>query len=202
MEKSAVDLSKHDRLPPEEITIGSRQTVDVVEIDGVRGKLVWRNGPAMFMPLHGYDTIAYRVRADEGGASSTEGSWRRVWFGGGPELRAKLIERGENHARFFSSAFGDGWMVTEPKLYMRFETMDGVVRVRFEMVAAGVGRPDYYQKMIRSKSRMPEMKDPDEKNWLTYVSRSGDMFAFRRGGTPPEPETEHTAHPEQLDLKL
>lgn len=188
------DRSRLEQLAEADCAIGSRQTVDVVEIPGLgRGRLVWKHGPAFFLlngpspELPEVGAIGYRVaRVSLGGASVTEGSWNRVWLPGHHEMRAKLIEQGEDHGRWFSPLFGDGWLITEKLRYWyRFEDLDGVVRLRFNMSALGMGRPAYYDKMVRARTRMPKMTDPDEENWSTFVTTDGERYTFRRGGTPP-----------------
>lgn len=193
MEQSETNPSRLDRIEGNDLSIGNRQTVDTVEFEGLgRGRLVWDNGPAMFIPDAAYGTYGYRIaRADLGGYTKGVGSWRRVYpRRGEPALRVKLIEHGESHSRWFSPVFGDGWLVFESGAHhVRFETLEGERRLRFSLSAAGVGRPDYYQKMVRSRSSsMPKMTDPDENNWNTYVSSTGEMFTFRRGGPPPAKE--------------
>lgn len=178
----------------------SRQTEDIVELklpgtdSPARGTLRWDNGPATFTP-DGQDTIELRG-ADSGGASSKpKRSWRTVRFTAGqPTVEADIIKAGEEHQRWFSPIFGDGWLVWETRegpggLWARFETLDDVLAVRFEMVKMTQGRPAYAAKLNRNHTKMPLLDDPDELNWATYEARDGSVFTFRREGPPPPPGT-------------
>lgn len=174
-----------------ELVPGPRQTITVVDLPGHgRGRLVWRNGPAFFMPDEGDPFPVYR--ADSGGARKVSEnksfSWERVQITrDGPVLEAETLEPGEHHDRHYSTIFGDGWLVWErgPGWWHRFETLDGEVKVRFKMLSLSVGRPTYAKKMERSHSRMPAIDDPDEMNWSTYSTDDGSVLAFRREGPPP-----------------
>ncbi len=179
------------RLEVVEATIGPRQTVDIVIVPGLgRGRLVFDHGPKLF--ICDEPPVAYRVeRLGSSGSSNVSGSWHEVVFPGQPKITAKQLTHGTRHDRYYSTILGDGWLVTEakgevPGYWYRFESMEGEVKLRFNMIALGVGRPDYYEKMSRARTRMPKMDDPDEENWTTFVTTSGERFAFRRKGPPPE----------------
>jgi hypothetical protein len=178
----------------------SRQTEDIVEllIPGadrrVRGKLVWRNGPAVFTPEGLLPIELHEVQL--GGASSEpKRSWRRVRFLPGQAfVDADIIQAGDDHSRWFSPLFGDGWLVFEASvpgkgIGIRFETLDDVLKVRFHLLSICVGRPAYATKMDRSHTRMPAIDDPDEMNWSTLKAEDGSVFTFRRHGPPPPPGT-------------
>ncbi len=194
-------MTEVDRSRLEQIydaVIGPRQTVDVVEVPGVgRGRIVSANGPTFFLldgplPLHpDVGAIAYRVeRLDGEGSGVTDGTWKGIRFPGQLTVKAKSIARGDRHDRYYSTIFGDGWLISEatgktPGYWYRFESKEGEVKLRFSMIALGVGRPAYYDKMMRAQTKMPKMDDPDEDNWTTFVAVGGERFAFRRKGPPP-----------------
>lgn len=184
-------------------TPGARQTVDRVEWKGVGvGTLVWKNGPVFFLPEDGGDAIHLK-RADHGGSSSDpKRSWQRIWTVDGRMFEVDLIERGEEHSRWFSPLFGDGWLVFEagPGFIHRFEDDAGNVKLRFEVIELCVGRPPYRDRMQRSSTRMPKIDDPDEMNWSTYRTRDGSTFAFRRGGPPPPEGTFIPVKPDTYSL--
>ena len=167
---------------------GPRQTVDlVVWPERGQGRLIWKNGPAFFVPDDG-GPVVHLKKADHGGSSSNpKRSWQRAWTLDGRMVEVDLVERGESHNRRYSPLFGDGWLITErgPGYWERFEDDAGNVKVRFEMVELCVGRPPTRHKMQRSTTRMPKIDDPDEMNWSTYRTKDGTMLAFRRGGPPP-----------------
>lgn len=173
---------------------GPRQTVDVVSLPGFgRGRLIWRNGPSAFVSDEGAVTPLRSV--SPGGASTKpKRSWRRVTFLDGRGGEADLESYGENHSRWFSPLFGDGWLVVEASngsrdIFYRFEDLGGNLRVRFPLRSICVGRPEYAGKVGRSGSRMPKIDDPDEMNWSTVTSMDGSVFSFRREGPPPAPGT-------------
>jgi hypothetical protein len=167
---------------------GPRQTIDIVRwpLHG-EGRLVWGNGPAFFIPDSGEPAIDL-VRADWGGTTSDPPrSYQRVWpVAGSPAIEVDL-RHGDNHSRWFSPLFGDGWLVTEagPGHWMRFEDLNDQIKLRFEMRGICVGRPEYAEKMARSPIKTPPVDDPDEMNWSTFRARDGSIFTFRRGGPPP-----------------
>lgn len=173
---------------------GPRQTVDRVVMPKLGpGRLVWRNGPALFFPDSG-DLVIHLHKVDIGGASSEPPrSWQSVWLEPGRRVEADLVERGAWHSRFYSPLFGDGWLVDENKkdatgrseFWERFEDLEGNVKLRFQMIELCVGRPAYREKMQRKSAKMPAIDDPDEMNWSTYRAVDGSIFTFRRGGPPP-----------------
>lgn len=176
----------------------SRQTEDIVEllIPGadrrVTGKLSWGNGPSTFTPEGLLPIELHRV--DLGGASTEpRRSWRRVWFlPGQAPVDADIIQAGDDHSRWYSPLFGDGWLVFEsvkPGHWVRFDTLDDETKVRFDLGSICVGRPAYADKMARSQTKMPSIDDPDEMNWSTIRSVDGSVFSFRRKGPPPPPGT-------------
>ena len=170
---------------------GPRQTVDTVEIDGVRGLLVHENGPAFFLPEDG--SIVPLKHADFGGATQNR-YWKSGLRADGTKFEATVLVRGDTHHRNFSPIFGDGWMVqlgrdlSDKKSYgfatQRFEDLDGNVKMTMSWVVVSVGRPEYAKKMAKSK-KSPRIEDPDEMNWLTYELQDGSVLTFRRGGPPP-----------------
>lgn len=167
--------------------IGARQTVDIVELaPWGRGRLVWKNGPAFFLADSGEIVELEKVGA--GGARSNPAmSWRGVWeHKDGGMKEAVVIEPGEDHSRWFSPLFGDGWLVFAADYKnVRFESHEGEVKLRFELLELCVGRPEYRMKMMRSATRMPKIDDPDEMNWSTYRTKDGTLLTFRRGGPHP-----------------
>lgn len=103
-----------------------------------------------------------------------------------PVLEAEILERGDTHNRYFSPIFGDGWLVHESTAWWeRFETLDGEVKIRFQVVSLSSGRPAYVKKMRKAHSKMPAIDDPDEFNWSTVETKDGSVLTFRRGGPPP-----------------
>jgi len=176
---------------------GPRQTIDRAVMPGGigPGQLVWKNGPAFFVPDEG--PIVQLHKVDWGGASSEpKRSWNRVWLTPKEMVEADVLAHGDDHSRWFSPLFGDGWLVSERdlnardekghrQLFERFEDMEGNLKVRFEMIELCVGRPAYREKMQKKHSKMPPIDDPDEMSWVTHRSRDGSIFTFRRGGPPP-----------------
>ena len=178
-------------------SIGSRQTVDTVELPGFgRGQLAWRNGPCRFFPVGGGPPIEVASVGGGGASSNPPRSWRRVTMPGATTgIDAELVVTGEHHVKEWSPLFGDGWLITSggvvgandpDRFVFRFEADDGTERVRFRMAQVSVGRPAYAAKMAKSHSRMPLIDDPDEMNWATYTDDNGGVMTFRRGGPRPE----------------
>lgn len=182
---------------------GPRQRIDEITFNDKRGKLVWQHGPAFFLPDDGSEPIVL-YRADFGGAGSrdvtqADGTTKKESYSymrvqaskDGPTVSVPHHGSGDDHARWYSPLFGEGWLVMEGDLrrngwWMRFEDLDGNVKVRFDCIELAVGRPAYVEKSQRSRSsKVVPYEDPDEPNWATYKSRSGDVFSFRRHCAPP-----------------
>lgn len=171
---------------------GPRQTVDTVDIDGVRGLLVHQNGPAFFLPGDG--SIVRLKSATWGGANMAR-HWNVVVHEDGTRQEATVLVRGDTHVRFFSPIFGGGWLVQLGRdmsvkretgfVSERFEDDDGNVKLNMNWISMCVGRPEYAKKMSRSSTKNPRIEDPDEMNWITYGLQDGSILTFRRGGPPP-----------------
>lgn len=161
------------------------QTVDLVEFPPYgKGRLVWKNGPARFLADSGEETPLFQV--SPGGASKERGSWRTVMRTPSSEKeQVPILSPGENHERFWSPVYGEGWLVFEPLStggWIRFED-EKEVRLRFAWTRMAVGRPQFIEKDARSR-RGALYDDPDEPFWRT-IWGSHTMLSVRRGGPPP-----------------
>lgn len=176
--------------------IGPQQTVDRVRHpQRGEGRLVWRHGPAFFLPDAG-EPVAL-VKVDFGGASSEpRRSWRRVVDPVHGELEADVIEAGASYQRAWHPVHGSLWLVDLPGsgwvgegkkkqfvgLPMRIDPDEGrSFEVRWESISAGT--PDLARKRLRATSRIVA-GTPEEECWSTYTLVGGEVIAFRRNGSP------------------
>ena len=155
---------------------GPRQTVDFVIFEPYGpGRLVWENGPAMFLPAVGAPVplLGVGILGYERNVAGDMGCLRPVHTEQGTFI-VKVLTRGEQHYREFSPDLGIGWMVTLHDWNYRFEADSGIT-VEFWAADLSLGRPN---RLLSD--------DPDEVNWTTYTLRDGSKVPFRRGGPPPE----------------
>lgn len=164
------------------------QTVDLVEFPPYgKGRLVWKNGPARFLADSGEEIPLFQV--SPGGASKERGSWRTVRKTPSSEKESvSVLSHGENHERYWSPIFGEGWLVFEPLStggWIRFEDEEQV-KLRFNWTRMAVGRPQFIEKDARSRSSRGALyDDPDEPFWRT-IWGVHTMLSVRRGPPPPE----------------
>lgn len=166
---------------------GPRQTVDFVIFEPYGpGRLVWDNGPAMFLPTVGSPVPLIDVGIP-GYERNEAGDWvckRPVHTVQGTFI-VDVLTKGEAHYREFSPELGIGWMVTARVVQditghtllgsiYRFDADSGT-SIEFQVTDLSLGRPD---RLLSD--------DPDEVNWTTYTLQDGSKVPFRRGGPPPE----------------
>ena len=160
----------------QEFQPGPRQTVDFVFFEPYGpGRLVWDNGPAMFLPAVGAPVPLLDVGL-VGYTRNAAGDWagqRPVHTAQGTFF-VDVLTKGEAYHREFSPKLGIGWMVTLPDWMYRFEADSGTT-VEFQVAGLRNGRPD---RLL--------LDGTDEINWMTYTLVDGSEMVFRRHGPPPE----------------
>lgn len=95
------------------------------------------------------------------------------------KMNATIEERPRETTRFWSPTWGMGTLDYQPAVTV-FTPDSGAAPITIRWISSRTGQAD--------KKGMPRRKAEQDEwwEWLTFTTKNGKVFSFRRDGAPPE----------------